>query len=83
MRPWIIYTLNVLYSERIITMWPNDTPRPKGFSYTINVDNLKQAMVNIHLNHLHSIQLDMIDEAVLKSDMTESKELLKHIMEKK
>ena len=33
--------------------------------------------------HLHVQQLDMIDEAVLKSDMCESKELLKYIMEKK
>ena len=62
-------------------MWPNDTPRPKGF--TVSVANLKDIMVTLHLNHLHSIQLDMMDEAVLKSDMAESKELLKHIMEKK
>jgi hypothetical protein len=55
----------------------------KSISYTINVANLKQALVNIHLNHLHSVQLDMIDEAVLKSDMKESKEVLQYIMEKK
>jgi hypothetical protein len=53
----------------------------KPISYTVTVANLKQAMVNIHLNHLHSIQLDMIDEAVLKSDMTEAKTVIKHIME--
>lgn len=52
-------------------------------SYTINVGNLKQAMIEIHLNHLHRTQLDMIDEAVLKSDMRESKEVLQYIMEKK
>jgi hypothetical protein len=53
----------------------------KGF--TINVQNLKQAMIIMHLNHLHEIQLDMIEEVVSKSDMKESKELLQYIMEKK
>ena len=62
-------------------MWPNDTPRPKSF--TLNVDNLKEVMVTIHLNHLHQVQLDMIDEAVLKSDLSGANEVLKYIMEKK
>ena len=31
----------------------------------------------------HINQLDYLDEAVLKSDMSESKETIKHIMEKK
>ena len=53
----------------------------KGF--TINVQNLKQAIIIMHLNHLHEIQLDMIEEVVSKSDMKESKELLQYIMEKK
>lgn len=52
-------------------------------SYTINVDNLKQAMINIHINHLHSVQLDMIDEAVDKSDLKEAKQVIQYIMEKK
>jgi hypothetical protein len=47
------------------------------------VQNLKQAMIIMHLNHLHEIQLDMIEEVVSKSDMKESKELLQYIMEKK
>jgi len=46
-------------------------------------DNLKQSMIEIHLNYLHRVQLDMIDEAVEKSDMKESKEVIKHIMELK
>jgi len=58
-------------------------PTNKAFSYTITIANLKQAMINIHLNHLHSVQLDMIDEAVEKTDMKDAKEVLKHIMEKK
>ena len=56
-------------------------------SYTINmnkvtVNNLRDVMVTLHLNHLHNTQLDMIDEAVLKSDMSDAKEVLKYIMEK-
>jgi hypothetical protein len=54
----------------------------KPTSYTITVNNLKQAMITIHVNHLHQIQLDMIDEAVLKSDLNEAKVLINHIMEK-
>lgn len=46
-------------------------------------NSLKQSMIEIHLNYLHRVQLDMIDEAVEKSDMKESKEVIKHIMELK
>jgi len=46
-----------------------------------NVQNLKDIMITIHLNHLHQTQLDMIDEAVLKSDMSKAKTVIKHIME--
>jgi hypothetical protein len=52
-------------------------------SYTINVENLKQAMITIHVNYLHNIQMKMIDEAVEKSDMIEAKEIIQYIMEKK
>jgi hypothetical protein len=45
--------------------------------------SLKQSMIEIHLNYLHRVQLDMIDEAVEKSNMKESKEVIKHIMELK
>lgn len=55
----------------------------KRTSYTITVANLKQAMVSIHLNHLHNLQLDMIDEALEKSDLSDAKEVLKYIMDKK
>jgi hypothetical protein len=33
------------------------------------------------LNHLHTIQLDMIDEAVLKSNLEDANLIIKHIME--
>jgi len=49
----------------------------------LNVRNLRDIMITIHLNHLHSVQLDMIDEAVEKSDLKEANEVIKYIMEKK
>jgi hypothetical protein len=49
--------------------------------YQLNVRHLKDIMITIHLNHLHRIQLDMIDEAVLKSNMSEAKTVINHIME--
>ena len=55
--------------------------KPK--SYTISVENLKQAMITIHVNHLHNIQMKMIDEATEKSDMAEAKAVIQYIMEKK
>lgn len=55
--------------------------KPK--SYTITAKNLREAMITIHVNHLHQVQLDMIDEAVLKSDMAEAKAIIQYIMEKK
>jgi hypothetical protein len=39
-------------------------------------------VVAMHLNYLHSIQLDMIDEAVEKSDMKEARDVISYIMEK-
>ena len=50
---------------------------------TLTTDSLKQTMIQIHLNYLHRVQLEMIDEAVEKSDMKESREVIKHIMELK
>ena len=46
-------------------------------------EELKRILLNSHLEYLHNTQLDMIDEAVDKSNMVESKELIKYIMEKK
>jgi hypothetical protein len=55
--------------------------KPK--SYTLGQKSLKEIMVELHLNYLHKTQLEMIDEAVDKSDMREAKEVLQYIMEKK
>lgn len=49
----------------------------------LNVNNLKQAAIAIHLNYLHRVQLEMIDEAVNKSDLKEAKEVIQYIMELK
>jgi hypothetical protein len=43
----------------------------------------KRELIAIHLNHLHSTQLDMIDEAVEKSDLSQAKELIEYIMKGK
>ena len=48
----------------------------------LNVNNLKQVAVAMHLNYLHTIQLNMIDEAVEKSDMKEARDVISYIMEK-
>jgi hypothetical protein len=48
----------------------------------LNVNNLKSVVVAMHLNYLHSVQLDMIDEAVDKSDLNEAKDVISYIMEK-
>lgn len=57
--------------------------RPKYPQYEVTVQNLKQIVIRLHLNRLHSYQLDMIDAAVEKSDLKESKEVIQHIMELK
>jgi hypothetical protein len=36
-------------------------------NWALTPQDLKAAMIQIHLNHLHSVQLDMIDEAVENS----------------
>jgi hypothetical protein len=60
-------------------------PRPMKYKIVRmpTPQELKEILLNSHLEYLHNTQLDMIDEAVEKSNMTESKELLKYIMEKK
>jgi hypothetical protein len=54
----------------------------KNIKYIVNTERLRDAMIQIHLNHLHNTQLGMIDEAVSKSDFKEAKEVIKYIMEK-
>jgi hypothetical protein len=54
----------------------------KPITYTVNVQNIKASMINVHLNFLHNAQLDMIDAAVEKSDLRDANEVIKYIMEK-
>lgn len=51
--------------------------------WALTPQDLKAAMIQIHLNHLHSVQLDMIDEAVEQSEWNEARTVINHIMEKK
>jgi hypothetical protein len=51
--------------------------------WALTPKDLKQAMIRIHLNHLHNIQLDMIDEVVEKSEWNEARTVINHIMEMK
>ena len=46
------------------------------------VEYLENQMIMVKVLELHQQQLDYIDQAVLQSDMKESKEVLKYIMEK-
>lgn len=51
-----------------------------------NIDEVIQYLENqlivAQLKDLHNQQLDYIEEAVLKSDLKEANEVIKHIMEK-
>ena len=42
----------------------------------------KRELIAIHLNYLHTTQLDMIDEAVDNSDLSQAKEVIEYIMKK-
>jgi len=42
----------------------------------------KRQIVDQTLDHLHSMQLDMIDEALEKSDLKQAKEVIEHIKNK-
>ena len=57
--------------------------KSKPISYTLSASNLKQVAIDIHLAYLHRIQEQMIEEALSKSDYSEAKAIIKHIMEKK
>lgn len=46
------------------------------------IQYLENQMIVAKLKDLHNQQLDYIEEAVLKSDLKEANEVIKHIMEK-
>ena len=51
-------------------------------SFTVEADARNYMIYLVNWQSSINKSLDYIDEAVLKSDMKESKEVLKHIMEK-
>jgi len=53
----------------------------KSFTDKAEAAKFMVAFCEVQLNHQKILSL--VDEAVLKSDMTESKEIIQHIMEKK
>jgi len=58
--------------------------KPKSYgsvSYTVNVTPQRQAVDKL-LNELHTMQLDMIDQAVEVSDYKEAKEIIDYIRRK-
>ena len=66
--------------------------RPNGqMYYSIDPQSLailfaqaqRRKIISDTLNELHSIQFNMLEEALEKSNMAESKTVLQHIMEKK
>lgn len=53
----------------------NYAPRPY---YRVSM-NRKRQIIDAMVNDLHNIQLDMIDEAVKYSDMTQAREVIDYI----
>ena len=56
--------------------------RKKFNSVEEAVQWLENQMIIATVKQLHQEQLDYIDQAVLKSDLSESNAVIKHIMEK-
>jgi hypothetical protein len=53
----------------------NYAPRPY---YRVSM-NRKRQIIDAQLDELHTIQLDMIDEAVKYNDMTQAREVIDYI----
>ena len=65
-------------------MNPDDIKRDYSMRYRYHVPTYRMEVKKVPqlLGILHGMQLDMIDEAVLKSDMSDAKSVIKYIMEK-
>lgn len=50
--------------------------------YKVSVGWRKRQIIEQTLDQLHTMQLDMIDEALEKSDLREAKEVIEHIKNK-
>lgn len=56
----------------------------KNFNYTVtfNSASRKRQIINQMVNELHTIQMDMIDQAVDSSDLQQANEVINFIKEK-
>jgi hypothetical protein len=60
-------------------MYPeDDPPKPRMIRFI----RLNREQLMKFVGELHEMQMDMIEEAVSASDMQESKDVIKYIMEK-
>ena len=69
-----------------IELTPNDlaglyAPKYNNVSYTVNLTP-QRIVIDKLLNEMHNLQLDMINEAVEKSDFKEAKEIIEYIKNK-
>ena len=85
----IVFGGGIKDGERAMKNWKI---RPNGqMYYSIDPQSLailfaqaqRRKIISDTLNELHSIQFNMLEEALEKSNMAESKTVLQHIMEKK
>ena len=60
-------------------MDPKDVPDYSGGFYKHISLNRKRQIINKQLDDLHSMQLDMIDDAVGYSDLAQANDLIKYI----
>jgi hypothetical protein len=61
---------------------PQDFSKYMKFDYPqqTSVVNIHKKDINEFIGFLHDVQLDYIDEAVSKSDLSEANVIIKHIM---
>lgn len=56
----------------------------KNFNYTVtfNSANRKRQIIDAMVNELHTMQMDMIDQAVAQSDLKQANDVINFIKEK-
>lgn len=63
-------------------MHPDEIPDYSVNSVQNRASRKRQIIDNV-LNHMHEIQMQMIEDALSQSDMRQAKELIQHFLEKK
>ena len=68
----------------VITRIGIDMKDYKNFNYTVtfNSANRKRQVIDAMVNELHTMQMDMIDQAVEYSDLKQANEVINFIKEK-